>query len=383
MKRLRIVVLGYIVRGPLGGFAWHHLQYVMGLKDLGHDVYFAEDSDDYEACYNPSDDTTTSDPGYGLRFAQAAFEHVGLGDRWAYYDAHTSQWLGPCRGRMADISSSADIILNVSGVNPLRSWHEKADIRVLIDTDPAFMQIRHLTNRAAQALAEAHNSYFSFGENVGLPQSGIPVDGFDWQPTRQPIVLSAWRTTPGPAVGKFTTVMQWDSYPMREFNGQKYGLKSDSFTSYLNLPGHVGQIFELALGSRTAPKDLLRSRGWAVIDPRGPSKNPVTYQRYIRRSKAEFSVAKHGYTVSRSGWFSERSAAYLASGRPVITQDTGFTDWLKAPGGVLPFTSAEMAVENIRDVLRNYEQHCRSAREVAEEYFDSRKVLASLIERAT
>jgi hypothetical protein len=382
VKRLRIVVLGYIVRGPLGGFAWHHLQYVMGLKELGHDVYFAEDSDNYETCYNPSDDTTTRDPGYGLRFAQAAFEYVGLGDRWAYYDAHTAQWLGPCRDRMAGISSSADIILNVSGVNPLRTWHEKVDARVLIDTDPAFTQIRHLTNDPARALAEAHNRYFSFGENVGLPYSGIPDDGFPWQPTRQPVVLSAWRTTPGPADGKFTTVMQWDSYPMREFKGQKYGLKSDSFSSYLDLPGRAGQLFELALGSRTAPKDLLRSKGWGVIDPREPSKSPWTYQRYIRHSKAEFTVAKHGYAVSRSGWFSERSAAYLASGRPVITQDTGFTDWLKASGGVLPFTSAEVAVEKIRDVLGNYEQHCRSAREVAEEYFDSRKVLRSLVDRA-
>jgi hypothetical protein len=382
MKNCRILVLGYIVRGPLGGLAWHHLQYVMGLKQLGHDVYFVEDSDDYEGCYDPSNDSVGKDPTYGLRFASGVFEHMGLRDRWAYYDAHTSQWLGPCREQVVAIGSRADVLLNVSGVNPLRPWFANVPIRVLIDTDPAFMQIRHLTDHTARERAEAHNRFFSFGENVGKPQSGIPDDGFAWQPTRQPVVLGVWEATPGPREGKFTTVMQWDSYPLREFKDRKYGMKSDSFAPYLDLPQRAGRIFELAVGSHTAPRDLLRTKGWDVIDPREPTKDPWTYQQYLQRSKAEFALAKHGYTVSRSGWFSERSAAYLASGRPVITQNTGFTDWLKVQSGVLAFHTPEEALSGIRDVNEHYEHHCRAAREVAEEYFDARKVLDSLIERA-
>lgn len=376
-ERLRIVVLGYIVRGPLGGLAWHHLQYVLGLADLGHEVVFVEDSDDYPSCYDPSRNVVDTDPGYGLAFAGRAFERIGLGQRWAYYDAHTARWLGPCAEQVLRLCANADLLLNLSGVNPLRPWLLPIPARALVDTDPVFTQIRHLTDPAALAEALRHTAFCSFGEHGG--RGAIPDDGLPWQPTRQPIVLRAWPVTPGPAAGRWTTVMQWDSYAAREYGGVRYGMKGASFEPYLDLPRQAGPRFELALGSATAPRARLRRHGWSVRNPLRPTRDPWTYQRYLQRSRGEFSVAKHGYVAARSGWFSERSAAYLASGRPVVVQETGFSTWLRADRGVLPFNSPEQALGAIQAVERDYAAHCRAAREVAAEYFDARRVLPALI----
>jgi hypothetical protein len=382
VSRVRIVVLGYIVRGPLGGMVWSNLQYLMGLDRLGHEVYFVEDSDDYPSCYDPVRDLNDTDPTYGLRFATRTLERVGLGNRWAYYDAHTSRWLGPLGDHAVRVLAKADVFLNLCGVNPVRPWLLEIPVRIFVDEDPAFTQVRHLTDAAARHLASQHTVFFSFGENIGLEQCTVPRDGLPWRVTRQPVVLDTLPVTPGPAHGKFTTVMLWESYPALECGGVRFGMKADSFWPYLDLPRRVGPVFELAVGSATAPRALLRRRGWAVRDPRGPTRDPWTYQRYIRRSKAEFGVAKHGYVVSRSGWFSERSAAYLASGRPVLVQDTGFSDWLPTGAGVIPFSTPDEAVAGVEAIDSRYDFHCRAARALVEEYFDARKVLPALLERA-
>jgi hypothetical protein len=380
VDRLRIIVLGSIVRLPLGGIAWHHLQYVMGLARLGHDVYFVEDSNDYVwSCYDPTRHVTDRDPTYGLKFAADTFARVGLGDRWAYYDAHTLRWLGPCAEQIQHLCATGDLLLNLGLSNPLRPWTLQLPVRVLIDTDPVFTQIRHATDPDSQGRAVQHTAFLSFGENVGLARSGIPADGLPWQATRQPVVLDAWPVTPGPTHGKFTTVMQWDSYPAREYNGCRYGMKSDSFWPYIDLPESAGPVFELAVGSASAPRALLRSKGWEIRNPLEPTRDPWMYQRYVQQSKAEFSVAKHGYVISRSGWFSERSAAYLASGRPVLLQDTGFSDWLPTGAGVIPFSTPQEALAGVQEISRRYAFHCQAARAIAEEYFDARQVLSHLL----
>jgi len=355
---------------------------VLGLARLGHDVYFVEDSDDYPACYDPERDITDTDPTYGLKFAANAFEKLGLGERWAYHDAHTKRWRGPSAGHILDVCASADLLLNLSGVNPLRPWMQKIPARAFVDTDPAFTQIRHLTDATARALASQHTAFFTFAENIRQPVCTVPDDRFVWTPTRQPVVLDVWPVTPADPSAKWTTVMQWDSYPAREYAGRRYGMKSESFGDYMDLPESAGRIFELAVGSSSAPRALLESKNWTVRDPRDVTRDPWTYQRYIQESKAEFSVAKHGYVVSRSGWFSERSAAYLASGRPVVTQETGFSTWLPSGEGVLAFSTRAEALAAIEEVNERYDFHCRAARAVAEEFFDARKVLPELIERA-
>ena len=187
---MRIVVLGYIVRGPIGGLVWHHLQYVMGLARLGHDVRFIEDSDDYPGCDDPQKNITDIDPTYGLRFTADAFASVGLADKWAYHDAHTSQWFGPAAHDAKDFCRSADVVLNISAINPLREWTADIPIRILIDTDPVFVQVRHMQKSDARQLALGHNSFFTFATNVESGTARLPDDGFVWRSTRQPVVLT-------------------------------------------------------------------------------------------------------------------------------------------------------------------------------------------------
>ena len=381
-ERLRIIVLGYIVRGPIGGMWWSDAHYLLGLRTLGHDVYFVEDSDDYPSCFDPVRNVTDTDPRYGLAFAQRTLARVGLGDCWAYHDAHTAQWHGPAAAQMAARCATADLVLNLGGVNPLRPWLQAVPCRVLVDKDPVFMQIRHLTDPGARARALQHTAFFSFGENWGRADCTMPDDGLPWQPTRHPIILDRWPVIPAPAAGKFTTVMQWDSYAAREYNGRRYGMKSDSFGPYLDLPARAGRRFELAVGDHRAPRDVLAHHGWDVVDPMHPPWDPWTYQRYVQAARAEFSIAKHGYVAAATGWFSERSAAYLASGRPVLTQETGCSAWLRTGAGVLTFSTPDAALAGVEDIDRRYAFHCAAARDVAAAYFDARTVLSHLIETA-
>jgi len=380
---MRIIVLGYVIRGPLGGLAWHHLQYALGLLRLSHDVYFIEDSgDDPYCCYDPGRDVVDDLPDYGLAFAGAVFPRVGMGERWAYHDAHRSTWHGPAGTRAEMLCRSADLVLNLSGINPLRPWLAGVPARAFVDTDPAFTQVRHLTEPDRFALASRHTTFHSFAGNIGQPTCTVPDDGLAWKPTRQPIVLDEWPVAPAPADGPFTTVMQWDSYPARSYEGRRYGLKSDSFAPFFNLPRQTDASFVLALGGPGPIRDRLRANGWQILDPRPPTLDPWTYQQFIQGSKAEFSVAKEAYATTRSGWFSERSAAYLASGRPVLVQETGYSDWLHPCPGVVPFTTADEAVAGVRELTVDYRAHCSAARGVAEEYFDARKVLPGLLEDA-
>lgn len=173
--------------------------------------------------------------------------------------------------------------------------------------------------------------------------------------------------------------MQWDSYAPCEYTGKSFEMKSISFRPYLDIPQRTSAKLELALGGESAPRDDLRQRGWLIEDPAVAAGNPWLYQDYLSNSYAEFSIAKHGYVISNSGWFSERSAAYLASGRPVVTQDTGFSKWLPTGLGILQFTNPDEALAAIDEVRSRYSAHCRAARDIAEEYFDGRTVLARLL----
>jgi hypothetical protein len=378
-SRLRIVVLGYVVRGALAGHAWHHLHYAAGLARLGHDVWFVEESDDFPSCYDPVKNIVSFDPGYGLAFAAEAFQIIGLGERWAYHDAHSSTWFGPA-GRVAlDVCASADIVLNLSGANILRDWLASVPTRVFIDTDPGFTQAEHLKDETAREHTARHTAFFTFGENVNTTAK-LPVDGFAWMATRQPIVLDLWPVAEGPKSGAFTTVMLWDSYRTVEVGGVRLGMKSQSMQPYLDLPARVQQPLELALGGSTAPRKKLMERGWRVIDSRVPTRSLGSYRDYIIASRGEFSVAKHGYVITHSGWFSERSANYLATGRPVITQDTGFSDVLPAGEGIVAFSTPDDAAAGITDVATNYKRHCLAARDLAAAFFDSAAVLSRLLE---
>jgi hypothetical protein len=374
-----------MVRWASGGIAWHHLQYAMGFHRLGHDVFFLEDSGDTEwCCFHPNEWGTwisDSDPTYGLDFAAKTFSAVGLGDRWGYYDAHKECWHGPIAGRGKEICRTADLLLNLSCCNAVRPWLEDVPLRVLIDTDPGFTQVRHLTDAKQMATAKKHNRFLTFGENIPSGGSTVPADGFPWMPTRQPIILDSWPVVKPKPDAKFTTIMAWDSYGIEEYNGLRLAMKSESFEPYFDLPTRVNAPLELALGSEQAPREELRSQGWSLVNPIDLTVDPWRYRTYIQGSKAEFTIAKHGYVITQPGWFSERSAAYLASGRPVLTQATGFSNWMPTGEGLLEFSSPAEAAERIDDINSRYELHCRAARALAEEFFDSGKVLADVLDR--
>ncbi|HZX14222.1 MAG TPA: hypothetical protein VFF49_07460 [Thermodesulfobacteriota bacterium] len=377
--RLRIVVMGYIVRGPVGGRCWADLHYLLGLANLGHEVYFLEDSDDYHSCYDPIRNTFDTDPSYGLRFATQIFERFGLGNRWAYYDAHTTHWFGPCADRIFDICKSAELLLNLGGVNPIRAWLMDIPVRIFIDKDPVLTQIKIIKDPSRRDLALQHTAYFTLAENIGLGRWTLPDDRLPWKATRHPIFLDAWPMISEQPQRNFTTVMRWESCQSHEYRGINYGMKSDSFSLYLDLPKKAGHIFELAVAGTADQRALLASKGWSIIDPVETLGDPSAYQQYIQQSKAEFSLAKLGYSISRCGWFSERGASYLASGRPVLTQDTGFSEWLESGQGVIPFNSPEEVLDGIKEINSRYDHHRRAARAIAEEYFDSNKVLTRLI----
>jgi len=376
---VRVLVLGYIVRSCLGGIAWHYVHYVEGLRRLGHDVWFFEDSGDVEwSCYHPATGELDRDPGDGLAFAQRVFSRLGLDERWGYHDAHTGRWHGPTGAAALELFGTADALVNISGSNALRPWSAGVPVRVMIDTDPALHQIRNLQDPVRHELSLGHTHFFSFGENVGTPASRIPDDGFVYKPTRQPLVLDLWPQSPGNPRGAFTSIMHWESYRGREHDGVRYGMKGESFEPYVSLPGQTSARLELALGG-PAPRDELRAHGWAIRNPLDVSTDPWAYKRYIDGSRGEFGIAKEAYVVSRSGWFSERTAGYLAAGRPVVVQDTGFGTWLRPRPAVRSFSSPAEAAAALEEVEQDYEAAAADARAAAEEHFDHRDVLGRLL----
>jgi hypothetical protein len=382
---LRIVVGGYLVRAPLGGQAWHYLQYIAGLAALGHEILYIEDScffedDEYEWYYDPRVGVSGDDPAYGLDFVRHALARFGVEDRWAFYEASTDRWHGPAAATAVSFCRDADLFVNVSGINPVRPWLAGIPLRLFVDTDPCFTQIRLLTNPINRRHALQHNVFATFGENIPAGLSDLPDDSFDWIPTRQPMMLEAWPVSPGQPDAPLTAVMAWQTYGPVEHDGRAYGVKADSFEPFLDLPRHRAESFELALGGHEAPRDVLARNGWRLLD-RGPT-SLDDYQAYLSSSKAEFGIAKAGYVVSDCGWFSERSAGYLASGRPVVVQSTGFEEWLPSGEGVLPFATPDEATAALDDLATHYERHCRAARELVTEYFDHKVVLGCLLERA-
>ena len=381
-ERLRVLVGAYVVRGPMGAMTWHYLQYALGLRALGHEVHVVEDSgDDPWSCWDPVRGTNDEDPTYGLAYATDAYARVGLGDRWAYFDAHTGAWRGPASDRIAGAIRDADLFINVSGAPPVRDWFEHVPARAFVDTDPGFRQIRHLTVPEDRALAQAHTSFHTFGERVGADGCLIPDDGFRWRPTRQPVVLDAWPVLPVPRGAPFTTVMQWDSYATREHGALRLGMKSASFAGFARLPQRAEAPLEVA-ASGSVPADELRALGWRVRDPQEAAPDPFAFRRYVQASAGEVTVAKHGYVATCSGWFSERSAVYLASGRPVITQDTGFSALLPSGHGLFAVDDEAGAAAAIEAVTADLDGHARAARGVAEEHFDARRVLPALLDDA-
>jgi hypothetical protein len=377
----RIVVAGLMAEYPLGGLTWHYLQYVVGLAQLGHEVFYLEDTGRWP--YNPVEGGISADCDFNVTYLNDVLSRFGLAKRWAYCFPHHSEWFGLPHDTREEVLASADLLINVSGLLRRPDAYRQVGRLAYIDTDPVFTQIRLARGETyMRHLVEAHDTHFSFGETLDDP---VPKTGHRWIATRQPILMSEW-DGPTPTRDAFTTVMNWTSYKPVEWQGRTYGQKNAELTRFIDLPRLVAPSqLELALAvgkTKRAPYDLLRRRGWRVVDPAQVCGDLDAYREYVRSSKAEWGVAKEAYATARPAWFSERSACYLAAGRPVVVQDTGFAAALPVGEGIVPFSTVEEAAAGIRAVEDSYEQHSIAARQIATEYFDSSKVLQRLLEDA-
>ena len=381
MSKLKIIVTGMIGQYPLGGVSWDYIQYAAGLKLLGHDVYYIEDTGQYP--FNPLEGGIAKECDFNVRYLKEVMGRFGMEERWAYHFPWKSQWYGLADNKREEVICSADILINVSGSLAYPEKYRHIPCLVYIDSDPVFTQAKLARGQIDfQRMIEMHDVHFSFGEHMS---GAVPETAFDWRPTRQPVVLGEWRQG-GPVHNVYTTVMNWTSYKPLKYRGTTYAQKDVEFERFMDLPGMVPEVsLEIAVNTgktRRTPRGLLESKGWHVVHPDQVCPDLDTYRSYIVSSRAEWSVAKNGYVVGQSGWFSCRSACYLAAGRPVVVQDTGFSGVLPTGTGIVTFSTLQEAIDGIRDVESRYDIHCRAAREIAEQYFDSSQVLANLLEES-
>jgi hypothetical protein len=378
------VVLHLAGRYPLGGIGWQALHYVLGLSHLGHEVYYVEDSGAHP--YDPRVKSVVEDSSYGVTFLAGVMARADLADRWAYVDGVTGAYHGLSRERLTHLYREADAIFNVCGASRLSEEQMRCPVRVYVETDPVFEQIRVAEgDRLAIEDLQDHTHHFTYGENLGQPDSPIPVEKFNWRPTRPPVIPALWDATCNPASERFSTVCTWKNTGKDlAFRGETYyWSKHLNFLRLLDLPRRTSQPLELALeGGDAGARDLLTGHGWILTDAFEASHSLEAYQQHVARSRGEFTVSKDLVVRTRSGWFSDRSVCYLAAGKPVVTQDTGFGKFVPTGAGLFAFESVEEAVSAIETINRDYPFHSRAARQVAEESFGADRVLSRLCREA-
>lgn len=387
---LRIVVTGLAGTYPFGGVFWDYLQYPLGLRRLGHDVLYIEDTGKW--CYDPTAGTFVEDGGRNAAFLarQIAALDPDLAERWFFRDV-TGKTYGRPWNDVVSFCRSADLFLHISAGCWMREEHFAAARAVLIDTDPLYTQASLLagTTEEVQARVEwwkrHHDVFFTVAENIGAPDCRIPKGPFDWIPTLQPVVLDCFEKASVPVASRrrvLTTVASWEPTEKGPVvDGVAYRGKSLEFERFIALPSRSALPLEVGL-SGSAPTERLQSHGWMLRDGYEVSRDPWVYRDYLAHSTGECSVAKNSYVASRSGWFSYRTACYLALGVPAIVQDTGFGNAIPSGEGLLTFTTLEEAQDAIEQVVSDPARHALAARAIAHEYLDSDKVLTRLIEEA-
>ena len=383
----RVVVLGIVAQTPFAGVAWQALHYVEALRRLGCDVYYVEDTGTWS--YDPERETLTDDGAYAARYLSRLMAWAGLPDRWAYrMGGEGGPVFGLSAARFAELFSHADALLNVTAATVLREEHRKVPVRAYVESDPVLAQVEIAQGKEFTVdFLAAHTHHFTFGENLGTPRCPIPVEGFTYRPTRQPVVRDWWPVgaTPASRPPRFTTVASWHQTGKDiEWQGQVYAWsKHRQFLRFVDLPRRTGVALELMLTrADDATRAMLASHGWRVGDAVGLSRDILPYRDYVLASDAEFTVAKDQYVLPRSGWFSDRSACYLAAGKPVVTQDTGFGDVLPTGRGLFAFRSAADVLVALDAIASDPAAHGRAAAEIAAEFFDAERVVGRLLAEA-
>jgi hypothetical protein len=378
-----LVVLGIMGCIPVAGVgvAWNTIQHLVGLRRLGYDVYYLEATGVWP--FN----AVTDDCTFPVTYISTLLSRFGFEKNWAYVATHSDhRCYGLSELQVEDLYTRADAIVNLFGGTVLSEEHMRCPIRIYLETDPVVHQIRIANGEQRYIdLVGAHTALFSWGANYGEADCGVPIAPFTYKPTRSPVVLEYWETPCNPAARYFTTVGHWDqSVKDLEYNGQHYSWsKHREFMKVLDLPRRTSQEFSLALAiDDPAAVQMLEECGWHVEDAYEASRTLESYLDYIRRSRGEFTVAKDMNVRLRSGWFSERSACYLAAGKPVVTQETGFSKFLPTGLGLHAFHSLEDIPPAIEAINSSYQKHSQAAKEIAAEYFDAEKALRRVMREA-
>jgi hypothetical protein len=382
---MRVTVLGMMGRCPFGGQTWLYLNWLLGLSRLGHDVWYVEDDSVWP--YDPVQNTVTSDCTYAVKHVSKCMERIGLADKWAFRlaDQRGGCW-GLCESRLADLYRSCDLLLNVVGATDLRDEQLAAQRRIYVETDPVVAELRLAEgDKHTQEAFANHDLIATYGENFGNPDCRVPLNGLGskYRRTRQPIALESWPMCYDADASYFTTIGNYrQTGEDVEYQGDTYyWSKHHEWERFIDLPRRPNQAFEVALKmDEPADQKRLESFGWRLISPVEMSLDVFgAYQEYFRKSRAEFTVAKDQNVRLRSGWFSERDACYLATGKPVVAQDTGFGNILPTGEGLFAFQTMDDILAAIERINTDYFRHCEAARAIAEEYFAAEKVAAQLL----
>lgn len=361
-----------------GGWAWAVLQYLLGLKQLGHRVLFIE----------PISPENVRPHGAPLAASEAAahlhrvLQPYGLADSSSLMRRGTRETAGMSYDAVIAAVERADVLLNLSGQLVDGEVARRIPIRVYLDLDPAFTQLWQVVHGIDMHLA-GHTHYLTVGLSLGRPDCPIPTCGVSWLTTYPPVVLKHWPQAERVTHAGLTTIANWRGYGSAEYRGVCYGQKAHSLRQFIELPQRCREHFLLALGIHPDEKvDLaaLTGNGWTLLDPAVVADTPQSYQAFIQGSKAEFGIAKSGYVLARCGWFSDRSVCYLASGRPVIAHETGFSRFLPTGQGLFAFTNMDDVARAVDDMNSDYPRHADAARRLAVEHFDSDKVLTRLLQ---
>ena len=366
-----------------GGIAWERLSWVLGFRRLGYDVVWVDQLGRGHCAHPAGADTGGYANCLNIPWFERVVERFGLTGSASLIGDEGESLSGPSFAHVLELAAEAELLVNHAGDVRNAALKQRARRAVYVDVDPGFTQLWLASGRPAPRI-EGHGLHFTIGDNVGTPASELPLSGIEWRHTRQPVVLDDWPFADEHAVMRFTTVGRWHGTgphgPLDEI-GRPFASKGDELAKLLELPARTGLAFEVALDSRRddGPRALLERRGWSVLDPASVAADPDSFRRYVQRSWAEFSVAKGAYVETSSGWFSERTARYLASGRPALVQDTGFSRTLPVGEGLLAFRTLDEAVAGARQIAADYERHRTAARRIAEEFFESDKVLTRFL----
>ena len=386
LHKKKIILLGMMSKMPVGGNIWLVLQYLVGFQRLGFDVYYVEahGGTPREVMRNADDDAWAR----AAEFVHGILNRFDLGHRWAYDPVQRANGcLGMSAGRLRELYDSADLIINLHGGTTPLPEHAATGRLVYLGTDPGEVEVNlHHNVQKTIDFLEPHVAFFTWGLNHGNADCRLPCSPrFRFRPSPPPVVLDFWQPFANGMGDTFTTIGNWRQ-PHRQvrFQGEVYSWsKHHEYLKFLELPARTAQKFELALSSCDAQdRRLLEINGWQVRDALDFSTNLDQYRDYITRSRGEFTVAKDQNVRLRSGWFSERSAQYLAAGRPVITQDTGFGNVLPTGRGLFAFSTLDEIIEAVDCINTDYATHSRAAREIAHEFFAAERVLGNLLEHA-